>query len=75
MNESQFIRGFNCGYVLARFEPRLLNGVLDKIQSNTSFVDGMKLGQVEYQQELYKGRIQEINQLNEKNVKRDINRE
>lgn len=75
MNESQFIRGFNCGYVLARFEPQLLISVLDNIQSNTSFVNGIKLGQVEYQQELFKGRIQEINQLNEKNVKRDINRE
>jgi len=31
LNEKQFIIGFNNGYLLARFEPQILNAVLKEI--------------------------------------------
>ena len=45
LNETQFITGFNNGYLLAKFEPKLLNVVLKHIQPTNSYIMGQASGQ------------------------------
>lgn len=73
--EQLFIKGFNNGYMLAKHEPQMLDTLLREIRPNSSYIDGMKGGQLEYQQERLQNRVNEINQLNKTNSELDIDRE
>ena len=48
INEQQFIKGFNDGYILANHEPTLLHTILNKISPANSYVCGLISGQKEY---------------------------
>ena len=65
-NEIQFIKGFNAGYLLAKYEPQLLIGLLDKISPINSYVDGMSNGVKEYELERTYERLNELESLKER---------
>lgn len=73
--EKLFIKGFNNGYMLAKHEPQMLDNLLREIRPNSSYIDGMKGGQLEYQQERLQNRVNEINKLNKTNSELDIDHE
>lgn len=74
-SEQLFIKGFNNGYILAKHEPQMLDTLLKEILPNSSYIDGMKWGQLEYQQERLQNRVNEINLLNKSNPELDKDRE
>ena len=74
-SEQLFIKGFNNGYMLAKHEPQMLDNLLREIRPNSSYIDGMKGGQLEYQQERLQNRVNEINKLNKTNSELDIDHE
>jgi hypothetical protein len=71
VEEKSYASGFNTGYILAEFEPQILDSILKNIQSITPFIDGLKYGQIEYQHELMQNRINAINQLKSNNPELD----
>lgn len=62
-NEKQYIAGFNNGYILAKHEPIMLMSLLKDINPNTSYVQGMSLGQKEYEFERTNDRLKELEKL------------
>lgn len=70
-NEKLYTKGFNRGYILAKFEPQILDSLLNGIRPITPFINGMKFGQIEYQQELLRDRINEIDNLKKNNLELD----
>lgn len=72
VNEKQFINGFNSGYLLAKHEPKMLNMLLQDITSTISYINGIKLGQIEYEKQNIKERLDELNMLNKGGRGKDI---
>lgn len=64
-SEIQFIKGFNAGYLMAKYEPHLLRGMLEKISPINSYVDGMNYGEKEYELERSYDRLNELEGLKE----------
>ncbi|MFN0188615.1 MAG: hypothetical protein ACKVQV_07930 [Bacteroidia bacterium] len=72
MNEKHYISGFNCGYVLGQYEPKLITTLLKDITPITSFIEGALSGLKEYEFEKQQIQLKELNQLrNEKDKQRD----
>lgn len=71
LKEKLFATGFNSGYILAEFEPHTLDKILKDIQTITPFIDGLKRGQIQFQQELIQNRINAIHQLKGNNLEHD----
>ena len=71
VEEKSYASGFNTGYILAEFEPKILDSILKNIQPITPFIDGLKCGQIEYQQVLLQNRINSIKQLKRNNPELD----
>lgn len=66
LNEQQFIKGFNHGYVLCEYEPKMLNILLKSIEPINSYISGMSWGQKEYELELAKSNLNEMDQHRQK---------
>jgi hypothetical protein len=66
LNEKQFITGFNSGYLLAKYEPKMLTALLKSIQPINSYISGMSLGQQEYELEQTRSHINELRILRQK---------
>jgi hypothetical protein len=57
--ENQFIKGFNNGYLLAEFEPKLIKSVLQtNYDSPIPYIQGLVFGEKEFKAEKFKARIQ-----------------
>lgn len=63
IDESKFFKGFNAGYFLAKFEPKVLLDLLDQIRPINSYISGMNLGQKEFQFEIDKSKIEELKSI------------
>ncbi len=71
-NEQLFTRGFNDGYILARYEPNLLTLVIGKINQANDYFSGLISGQKEYDLE---SQINDLSKLRQsKNQERDLDR-
>jgi hypothetical protein len=46
--EQQYTKGFNNGYLLAQYEPELLNKLLPDLKPGNDYVDGMLSGKEQY---------------------------
>lgn len=58
MDENQFTKGFNNGYFLSEHQPELLNTLVQGITSSDSaYLEGLKEGQKQKQNELERERI------------------
>ncbi len=56
-NEKQFIKAFNDGYLLSKYEPELLNTILQGDRSNTPYIQAMALGKEQYEKEMEKDKV------------------
>lgn len=70
LNEKQFIAGFNSGYILAEFEPKILTSLLHGIQPINSYLSGMSSGQKEYEMEFSYKHINELRLIRQNNKSR-----
>lgn len=60
-----FIKGFNNGYTIQKFEGKLMDQILKGLEpSNSKYVDGLKLGSSEYKKEVFRERLSKSNQKN-----------
>lgn len=57
-NENLFIKGFNDGYILAKFDFDLVHSILMSIKSMNSYFSGMTNGLIEY--EIQQNRIHKL---------------
>ena len=75
--ESQYIKAFNNGYVLAKFEPTLLATILKNLSPSNSYLEGMFAGKEEFELEKFRPHIDELNQIRQKGKDRenDLERE
>lgn len=64
-----FIKGFNCGYLLAQYEAQILTKLLRNIQPNNAYMLGVSKGQKEYELWQMKNHFTELSQLRIKNYK------
>lgn len=68
-----FVKGFNSGYTIQKFEAKLMDQILKGIEpSNSQFLDGLRLGSAEFKKELFRDRL---NNANQKNTSRDNDRD
>ena len=75
LDEKQLIRGFNNGYLLAKYEPHIsLKFTEDKPLSN-SYIRGMILGQTEFKMELTQSRLNELNQLRNQSNEKELDKD
>ncbi|MBK8243289.1 MAG: hypothetical protein IPK88_07680 [Saprospiraceae bacterium] len=73
IDEIKFIKGFNAGYFLARYEPKVLSDLLEHIHPINSYISGMNYGQQELQFEIDKSQLEEIkSRRHQKNKSRDL---
>lgn len=63
LNEKQFIKGFNAGYLLAEYEPQILTALLKQIHPVNSYISGMAYGQKEYKLEYSSEKLRELERL------------
>ncbi|WKN45413.1 hypothetical protein [Tunicatimonas pelagia] len=49
-----YIKGFNNGYLFSRYANELADTVIDKLDSSQDYVQGLKDGKQQYEQELDK---------------------
>jgi hypothetical protein len=66
LNEQQFITGFNNGYLLAQYEPEILNTMLSKINPVNSYIAGMNYGKQEYEIEQQANQLDDLGKLRNK---------
>jgi hypothetical protein len=67
LNEEQFIAGFNSGYLMAIYEPRILGTILKDIRPINSYILGLSSGQREYDLLQTKNQSDELEGLRQKN--------
>lgn len=60
LNTNYFISGFNAGYLLAKYEPKLLVMILKGLQRKNPFIVGLHAGQNEFEVEQEKGKLDEL---------------
>jgi hypothetical protein len=72
-NEQLFTKGFNSGYVMAEFEPDLLNKVINNVTPTAPFLEGIFSGKEQYgiEMDLNKTQLQELQNLRGRSNSRD----
>lgn len=66
MNEQQFIRGFNNGYLLAKYEPLMLTAFLKDLEPQNSYIHGISYGQREYENEQIQSKLKELKDVKDR---------
>lgn len=73
IDESKFFKGFNAGYFLAKFEPKVLLDLLDQIRPINSYISGIYFGNQELQIEVDKSQLEELkSKRHQKDYFRDL---
>lgn len=62
MENERYIIGFNHGYLLAKYKPTLLKGLVTTKNLNDYFI-GILEGKYEFEQDKVRARSQELNKL------------
>lgn len=70
INERQFIKGFNSGYFLAKYEPEIINVILKGISPVNSYISGMVNGRKKFELEHANSHLNELLLIRKKS--RDI---
>lgn len=65
-NEQKFIAGFNSGYLLAKYEPKLLTSLISNISPINSYISGITSGKKEYELELESKKLEDLGRLRNK---------
>lgn len=69
--QMQYIRGFNSGYLLAKYIPTLLAKIVKNVRPTNDFTEGLFSGKEEYELEHSRTQAEEISQLRKKSRDRD----
>lgn len=75
--EQQFIRGFNHGYLLARYLPDLMSKIVKSINSTSDYFQGFFSGEKEWDLENSRSQVAGLNRIRtesksrERNIERD----
>ena len=69
--EQLFIKGFNAGYLLSEHEPKLLDNILNNTNKKSIFLVGIKLGKMEFDNEILKNRMDNLDRLKDQKRIRD----
>jgi hypothetical protein len=72
MNEQQYIRGFNSGFLLAQFEPKLLDTVTKNLHSMNEYLEGLFDGREEFEIEQTRLQSEELKRLRTRSQDREI---
>lgn len=75
LNEKQFIKGFNNGYLLAKYEFYSIAHLLINIRSINSYVDGIKYGVEEFQMEQKREHIASLKFIRDKSKQENRDKE
>lgn len=68
--EQLFIKGFNTGYVLARYDATLIKDLMSHLNQVSPYIQGLFLGQKEFELERINTRLADLDRTDE----RDINK-
>lgn len=63
---SQFIRGFNSGYLLSKHDPDLLNSLLKSQNNDSEYIQAMILGKKEHDRELLLAQLKQSQKSNQR---------
>ncbi|MBK8241853.1 MAG: hypothetical protein IPK88_20290 [Saprospiraceae bacterium] len=63
IDESKYIKGFNAGYFLSKYEPKVSLELLEHIHPINSYISGMNFGQKEFQIEIDKNQLEELKSI------------
>lgn len=72
-NELLFTKGFNSGYLMAQYEPGLLNKIINNVLPTAPFLEGLISGkeQLEYELQLDNSQLQELRNLRDMSNSKD----
>jgi hypothetical protein len=65
--EQTYLKGFNDGYKLARYQPEILKKIQDSLSEGVEYERGLIAGVQEWQQEKTKTRESELKELRDNN--------
>ena len=69
--EKLYIKGFNSGYLLAKYMPVLLTKIVKNVSPTNDFVEGLFSGKEEYELEYSRTQLDELNLLRNKSENRE----
>lgn len=70
-NEQLFTKGFNSGYLMAKYEPGLLNKIINTVAPTAPFLEGLFSGKEEFELEQNKAQLNELRGLRDRSNSRD----
>ncbi len=59
----RFIDGFNVGFLMARYCPKLADRLLGGITSSFDYLEGFRAGRAEFEQERQQEQLKELEEL------------
>ncbi len=62
-NEQQYIKGFNQGYIVTKYNPTLMNSISATLSPSNPYSEGMLHGKAEHEFEQTKDKFKEIENL------------
>jgi hypothetical protein len=65
----QFIKGFNAGYQLSKYESQLLDKILKSNNEQNEFVNALNLGSKQYQKEKFIQKHSKIIESQKQNIR------
>lgn len=68
---TQYIKAFNYGYLLAKFKKELIARISDSLAQPNSYTEGLMDGKEEYEIEYYKEQVHAIDNLRSNNQPRE----
>lgn len=74
MQEQEYIKGFNHGYLLAKYLPDLLNKLISGLTQTSDYLSGFFAGKMEYELEYTQKQLEGLKNLREstKSQERDF---
>lgn len=73
--QEQYTEGFNNGYLLAKYEPKLLTKLLKQLVPSGDYLEGLFSGKEECEREYTLSQLNELARLRDNNRERDQNLE
>ena len=74
-NDELFMKGFNFGYILSKFDPELSKLITKQTSPKSNFHNGLIWGKKEFEKELMKTRENEMKNIRSKEKNKGNSRE
>lgn len=69
--QENFIKGFNNGYILSKYEPALLSQLIHTLQPSNNYLEGFFSGKEEFELENSTKELDDLHRLRNKSVSRE----